>query len=804
MYQFKTAFRSLFRARVFSAINISGLALGMAVFLLIMQFVASEWGANRFHQNYARLYRVLSKEGDNAEYYLPPGYGPAASTLPGLESVVRMADGIGAGVIGYRANESDNRVFGEEAMIYVEGNFLEVFSFPLLSGKTDLRAPKTLALSATMARKLTGDVHALGKRVTISNQFGNTDYDVVAVFADAPESSDIRPEVLLSIHTLESPANRDGNDWADPNTLSNGFVTIYALLKPQSRSADVEKTLTDFARRSAPEASGTAIVLQPMKHLHLAPGFGYPYQTFGSLGLVTMLLGIALVILGIAWVNYINLSTAQALRRAREAGVRKVLGASQSQIAGQFLRETLVITLVSLVLALIIVRICQPLFNDFTGKTLSLSTLNQGWFWAMAGALILTGSFLSGSYIAFILGRFKPVNILKGQSQGVVKRSYVRNGLVVFQFAVSILFMVATITLFRQLDFMKSGSLGFRIDQHLVVQGPTVSSEDQAARNKTFKQQLAALPFVKQVAASNNIPGRGYNFSTVGITRLVPQAGDEKKNYSMFIADQNFFSVFDIPLIAGRFFTEQEADASWNNDRKVLLNEKAARSLGFEPASSAVGQRIRWGEAFEVIGVVKDYHHLSMHRPIEPVIYLGSVSYSFFTVRTEMKDLPKKIATIEQLYKNAFPGNPWSYTFADDAYDAQYKREQDLGKVFVASALIAIFIACLGLFGLAAFSAQQRVKEIGIRKVLGADVTDITRLLSQDFLRLVAVAILVAVPLAWWGLHKWLQDFAYRTDIEWWFFVVAGLAAIVIALATVGIHAIRAANGNPVQALRAE
>lgn len=805
MHSYKTAVRSLFRNKVFSAINICGLALGMAVFLLIMQFVASEWSANRFHQNYGEIYRLATEEKGNYNYYLPPGYGPIIKDrFPTAKSVLRIADGIGGGVISEQVNQGDARTFREEWMIYVEGSFLETFSFPLVSGTPSLKQPKTLALSASTARKLMGTTDAVGKTVLLSNQFGTTPYTVQAVFKDIPENSDIKANVLMSIHTLESPANRDGNDWADPNTLENGFVNIFLLVNKGTDEHALAKQLTTFARSSSPDQDETQVILQPLKHLHLAPGFNYPLQTYGSLGLVTMLLSIALLILIIAWVNYINLSTVQALKRAREAGVRKVLGASKAHVAAQFLRETFVVTIISFLLALLLTQLLQPLFNSFTGKSLSLASLSQGWFWLGVAALILAGTLLAGGYVAFVLSSFKPINILKGQSQGIVRGNLFRKGMVVFQFAVSIIFIVATIVLFRQLNFMKSGSLGFSTEQLLVISGPTVSSDDQAARNKTFKNQLAALPFVEKVAGSNNIPGRGYNFSTTGITRQSPSPGDEKKPYNMFIHDQHFFSVYSIPVIAGRTFTEQEADASWNNAPKVILNQKAAKELGFSPAESAVGRKIVWGKEYEVVGVVKDYHHLSMHKAIEPVIYLPSVSFSYFTVKTGSDNMPAKLAQIQQLYKTDFPGNPWEYFFADEAYNDQYKREQDLGKIFIAAALVAIFIACLGLFGLAAFTAQQRVREIGIRKVLGASVLDITQMLSTDFIRLVCIAILLAVPIAWWGMHRWLQDFAYRTEISWWFFAVAGLGAIAIAIMTISVQAVRAAMANPVHSLRSE
>jgi putative ABC transport system permease protein len=385
-----------------------------------------------------------------------------------------------------------------------------------------------------------------------------------------------------------------------------------------------------------------------------------------------------------------------------------------------------------------------------------------------------------------------------------MKSVMLRKGLVVFQFSISIVFIIATIILYKQLNFMQTGNLGMELNQLLVVQGPTVATEDQSERNYTFKNKLAALPFVEKVAGSNNVPGRGYNFSTQGITRPLASPGDEKKGYNMLIVDQNFFDTYGIAFKQGKAFSEQVAIRSWNNERQVVINERAAEALGFDAAEDVVGKKIKWGEEFEVMGVVKDYHHLSFRTAIEPIIYLPSVSYGNFTVKLKAENMQSKIATIEKLYRELFPGNPFDYFFADEAYDKQYEQEKALAGLFIVASIVAVLIACLGLFGLAAYAAQQRVKEIGVRKVLGASVPDIAKLLSIDFVRLMLVAIVIASPIAWWVMHNWLEGFPYRTMISWWVFVAAGLSAILIAIGTVGVLAVKAANSNPVQSLRSE
>ena len=804
---FKIAFRNLWRNKEFTAINLAGLALGIAVFLLIIQYVAFEWNANRYNKNYERLCRVNLQEKEGAaEYYLPPGFAqPVKQQIPAIENAVRVADRIGGGVLTYTGQtELQNKTFREDNMSYVEGNFLTVFSFPIIAGTPSLAEPKTLALSENVCIKFFGNTDAVGKTILVSNQFGNTPYTVKAVY-QIPETSDINPEVILSIHTLESAANRDGNDWADPNGTDAGMTNIYLQLKKDASISNTQKAIIDFLITINPDSKDDKIILQPFSELHLAPTFDYPLQTFGSLILVALFSAVAVLILLIGWVNYINLSTAQALNRAKEVGIRKVVGATKTQLAIQYLTETLLLTLAASAIAFLIVLLFQNKFNEFTGKQLSMQLLNVGWFWAIGIALIIVGSFLSGSYVALVLTSFNPISTIRGKLQTGLRGIALRKGLVVFQFTISIVFIIATVILYKQLQFMKTENLGMKLDQLLVIQGPTVSSDDQAAKNVSFKNSLAQLSFVKKQAASNNLPGIGFNFSANGIVNQnAPLKDDDKKSYAMFICDQNFLDTYGIQLLQGRSFTTEEAERSWNNIHSVIVNEKAAKALGFNPKENIIGQKIKWGAEYEIVGLIKDYHHLSLREVIQPTIYLGSVSYSFFTVQTEKNDMQSKISTIGKLFKSTFPENPFEYFFADEQYDKQYASEQKLGNIFIAAAAVAIFIACMGLFGLAAFSARQRIKEIGIRKVLGASILSITQLLSKDFIALVIIAFLIATPIGWFAMNKWLQDYAYRITISWWVFIVAGAVALFIALATVSFQAIKAAVANPVKSLRTE
>ena len=804
----KTAWRNLSNHKLFSLINVFGLALGIAVFVFIMQYVTTEWNTNRFNKNYNNLYRtnVLYKDG-NTGYLLPSGFAPIIkNNIAGVAATVRVAEGIGNGMITIASarDRQDITSFREDKMTYVDGGFLEVFTYPIIAGAPSLHEPQSAAVSEKVAQKYFGSENPIGKRVTVSNQFGNTPYTITALFEDVSEQSDIKANVLLSLHTLENPANRDGNDWADPNGTNAGFTSIYILLKEGVNAKRLGDQITQFVRSINPESKDDRVALQPFSEMHLAPSFNYPFQTYGSLLLVTVFSAIAFLILLIAWVNYINLSTAQSINRAKEAGLRKVLGARRSQLITQYLTETFIITVFAVIIALLLVNIFQPLFNDFTGKQFSLVSLNTGNAWIGGLAMIITGSVLAGSYVAFVLSSYKPIKTIRGKIESIGNAFSLRKGLVVFQFTISIVFIIAVVVVYNQLQYMKNEDLGMNLQQLLIIKGPTLASEDQAARNVAFKDQLAQLPFVEKISASNNVPGIGYNFSANGITGLNPQPDDDKKGYSMFIADERFFDTYGISFVQGRTFSNDDAEKSWNNSNKVIINQKAAEQLGFKKDENVIGKKILWGKPFEIIGLVKDYHHLSLRESIQPAIHLASVSYGFFTVRTSQQNIELKISTIKKLYNEQFQGNPFEYFFADELYDKQYTQEQKLGKIFIAAALVAGLIAGLGLFGLATFSAQQRIKEIGIRKVLGASVTQITALLSKDFVKLVIIAFIIASPIAGYAMNKWLQNFAYKINISWWIFLFAGIAAVLIALITVGFQAVQAAVANPVKSLRSE
>ncbi|WP_128545435.1 ABC transporter permease [Larkinella soli] len=804
----KIAFRNLWKNKAFTFINISGLALGLTTFLFILEFISFEYGVNRFHKNLPTLYRMLAQNREGATFeFLPPGVGPLTRQQFGeVARYCRTADVI-VGIVS-SGDPVRGKSFRENAITMADGSFFEMFSFPVVSGSANsLNQPFTVAISESVARKYFGGKPALGLSLTLTNQFGRKPYTVTAVYRDMPANSDFRYDMLFSLKTLENPANLNGNaDWAKLDNLESGFTQTYLQLREGADYLAFEQKLNAFKNKLRPETAGEPLRLQPLKNVHLASSLGDTFTTTGKLSFVYLLGGIGLLILAIAWFNYINLSTAGSLKRAREVGVRKAVGAGREQLIAQFLGESVLLNLFGLGLALLLVTSLQDAFNQFTGKPLSLGGLFQGGLWAVGVAGLVVSSLASGMYVAFVLSSFRPTQTLKGVFARSSRGVFLRQSLVVVQFSISVALIASTAVLYRQLQYMQNKDLGVKTDQLLVIQAPEVSIDETFQTRKTaFLQEFEQLAFVQEFCKTTSVPSRWYNFKASGITRPVPKPGEERKSYAIAGVDHRFVPTYGLKLAAGSNITEAMGNKPWDQVTQVMLNETAVRQLGFESTQQAVGKRIRWGRDYEVVGVLKDYHHQSVRQAIDPIIFYPQTNNaSYYTVRLTGDRMPEKVAQLEQLYKRQFPGNPFDFFFVDDNYNRLYQSERQSGTLFALASGLAILIACMGLFGLAAFMAEQRTKEIGVRKVLGASITSIAVLLSGDFLKLVAVAIVIASPLAWWLMNQWLQDFAYKVDLDWWVFALAGLAATLIALATVSFQSIRAALANPVKSLRSE
>jgi putative ABC transport system permease protein len=810
----KIALRHLAKNRGFALINALGLAVGMATVIFILQYLGFELGVNRFHANLPQMYRLLceSKEGGTHEYMYAAVAPAAKENLADVADYCRVANGIGNGIVGIApANGQPAKSFREDGMLFVEGNFFEFFSFPILEGSAQaLKEPFTVAISAQYAKKYFGKTSALNQVLMVSNQFHAKPYRVVVVFKDMPENSDLRGNLALSLETLRNPNNIVDNPWVSLDNWETQYSNAYLTLKPGSDYLATESKINQIYKGRQPKSDVT-LRLQPVTEMHLGPSLDYPYPTSGRLWFVYLLGGVAALILAIAWFNYINLSTVSSLKRAKEVGIRKVSGAGRGALVGQFLGESLLLNGLGFALALGLVSLVQPLFNELIGRNLSLGVLAENGFWAVGLGFLVIGTLLSGGYTAFAISAFPAVSVLKGTFSRSAKGAWVRKSLIVFQFGISILLMVGTLGLYHQLQFMLNKDLGMNPEQVLVIRGPEIGKDSTfAQRAQSFRQAIGGLAFVKNVSSTGAIPGSFFNFMANKITKLSnAKPGDETKTYSFIITDQQYLETFGIQLVAGNNFTPEMSEKGFNSGTTVI-NETAARSLGFANSTEAVGQKIRAEFSaqqileMEVIGVIKDYHHLSVQASIAPLVMIPQYNPGNFAIRLNTTQVQDKVTQLEKLFGSYFAGNPFDYFFVDENYNRQYQAERQFGEIFTIASVLAIFVACLGLFGLAAYTAEQRTKEIGIRKVLGANLGQLVGLLSQDFLKLVGIAFVIASPLAYYGLSKWLENFAYKTDLAWWVFALAGGGAAVLALATVSWQSIRAALANPVKSLRSE
>ncbi|WP_439558173.1 ABC transporter permease [Dyadobacter sp.] len=806
----KIAIRSLRKNRLFSIINVAGLGLGIAAFILIFEYVVFEKSVNQFHKNLPSLYRMFeSRPTGDVFVQMKPAVAPLIrKEFSEVKAYCRVAEGSANGVITIEG-QGKTEAFREDELAYADASFFTLFTFPLRYGnaQTALSETNTVALAASRARKYYGTENAVGKTLIMNNQFGRTLYTVTAVYEDMPENSDIRFDAILSLQTLANPANLNGNDWARLDSFEGSYITNFFQLHEKTDRAAFEEKVNALKQRLSPEDK-SRYLLQPLADIHLGSSMDDNYPTSGSLSFVYLLSGIAILILVIAWFNYINLSTAASLKRAKEVGVRKVVGAGRFQLVNQFLGESFLLNLLGFALGILLVSVLQPHFNEFTKKDFSLTALLHDPSWVLAALLLVSGAFLSGSYVAFSVTSLQPVQILKGAAAlklNAGKDSWLRKVLVVAQFSVSVILIIATLVLYNQLQYMQNKDLGFRPEQRLVINGPQIGDDKSIGTSSALlDNQIAALPYVKNYSHTGIVPGSYYSFNASGITRQGDKWDDSKKSFAMGIIDDHYVTVFKIPVVAGRNFTSREAELAWEKSGKLMVNEAAARQLGFASPQKAVGGIVSWGQPFEIVGVVKDYNHQGLQNAIDPIIFMPRKSGGRLVLQVSTANMQKQLKELESLYKAAFPGNPFEYYFVDQKYNEQYQTEKQYSQVFALASMLAIFIACLGLFGLASYMTEQRTKEIGVRKVLGASIAGILALVSKDFLRLVIVSILIACPVAGYLMKKWLQDFAYQTDIAWWMFAGAGGLVILIAVLTVGFQSLKAALMNPVQTLRNE
>ncbi len=806
------ALRNLRRQKGYAFINVAGLALGLTCCLLIFQYAAYETSFDTFNKKKDRIFRVAiesRQDGVDQGFGVTTGYifGPTmAQEVPGIARFTRVHPIYGDAVVSYQGNGAE-RTFLEVDVLFVDSTFLSMFDYSLVRGERTqaLRQPQMMLISERTARKYFGIDEPVGKTVTFTSSWAKGPYTVAGVFEDVPPTSHLRFEILLPMEDLLRTGRFDqgGLPWGWQNFLT------YFELEPAADAKAVEAAITEtyLKYRGEQSANGgltSRAFLEPLTDIHLN-GIGGPATVTGDRRTVYFFTVIGVITLLIAFVNYVNLATARAFDRAREVGVRKVVGAKRMQLVGQFLMESSVTNGMALVLAIGLSLFLLPVVNRVTGVEIPATFFTNGWFWGSFLSIFVAGALLSGLYPAFVLSSFRPAAVLKGKAGELGGRAVLRKGLVVVQFAASIALLSGTVIVYAQLGYIRDQDTGLDLEQVLVVEGPRVRSEgaDGRVEMTTLKQELRKIPAVREIGLSTTTPGRGFQFDQL-VYRETDDPSTTKTVRGTGI-DHEFGSVYGIELIAGEDFREGMAvrDGGY---RPVLVNEALVRTFDFASNEDAVGTNLVDGSGggFHIRGVVEDFQWSSAHTEVEEVLLYYEPENGNISMKVNTAGIEETIAAVEMAYRMVFPGNPFNYYFADAAFDEQYRADRRFATLFAGFAGIAIVIACLGLFGLAAFAAEQRTKEIGVRKVLGASVASIVGLLSMDFLKLVVFAFVLAVPVAFFAMQRWLENFAYRIEIGPGVFLLAGVASLLIALATVSYQAIRAAMADPVESLRYE
>jgi putative ABC transport system permease protein len=804
------AVRNLWRNKAISAIHVFGLAIGMATCLLILLFIRHELSYDRYNENSGRIVRVTFGGHMNGHEIkeanvMPPVAGTMKKDYPEVLEATRLQS------VGIHRISYGTKSFREDNLAFVDSNFFRVFTLPLIKGdaNTALVRPYTIVITRAVASKYFGNEDPIGKVLDFTDD--NHTLTVTGVIDGVPETSHFHFDCFASMASLPEAK--------EPSWMSSNYFTYLLLPEGYDRRKLQAKLPGMVEKYIGPQlqkgmgvslaqfrASGNEIgfALQRLTDIHLHSDFTNDISAPGDIRYIYILGAVAVFMLLIACINFMNLSTAGATKRAKEVGIRKVLGSLRGQLVGQFLVESLLLTVTAMIISLLLVWLSLPAFSRLAGHDLSLSWSTLPWVMPLLLLFTLLTGLLAGAYPAFFLSAFRPVAVLKGMFKGGRGSSGLRSSLVVFQFFISISLIIGTAVVYRQLSFIQHKKLGYVRDQVVVVQDMWALGDGQSF----FRQQLAQDPRVASVATSGYLPAG----NTYGNNFLVyaDNHSDKFANTLRYQVDDQYIPTMGMEMAAGRNFSR----AFGADSAAIVINETAVRNFGWATGtdmSPAIGHTItepnrdRPATTYHVIGVVRDFHFRSLREMITPLVMtLGGTENTSLIVRMKTKEAGGVLASLQKRWADQKARVPFSYSFMDDRFQDTYKAEQNIGRILGIFAGLTIFVACLGLFGLATFTAEQRTKEIGIRKVLGANTAGIVALLSKDFLRLVALAFGIAAPLAWWMMNKWLQDFAYRVTIGWWIFAIAALLAILITMVTVSFRAIRAANANPIKSLRSE
>lgn len=809
---FKIAWRNLSKRPGYSLLNIMGLAIGISCCLLIFQYVGHERSYDNFEPDRNRIvrlgldsYQQSKLSWQSATVY--PAFGPTMKRdFPEVEDFCRLYD---ANLL--LSNEAKHVRFSELKGYYADPSVLDMFHVQLIEGnaKTALDAPDKLLLSQTMARKYFGSEEALGKTLLLREPGFTRTFEITGVFKDFPSNSHLIINHLASYSTLAS-INRFYGDTSNQTETSWGWYDFYTYLKlkPGSDLKKLEQKFPAFCDRhiNSIESFKKAgirceIYSMPLENIHLYSNINQEAEVNGNGKSVSFLFLIGFFIMGIAWINYINLATARSVERAREVGIRKVMGAMRWDLVSQFLLESFLLNLASLIIACGAVTLLTPAFNQLIGREAGSGFSLPGLYWKIFALIFVLGTLLSGIYPAFVISGYQPVRVLKGLFKNSSGGLSLRKGLIVIQFATSVVLIAGTIIVYEQVSYMRKQQLGVNINQTLILDG-AASPLDSLYQSsfQPFKSSLLGLPGVKNVTASSSVMGKEI-YWTNGVRRF---SKPEMGAVTLYIlgVDYDFVPSFEMKMLAGRNFSKDFP----TDEHAILLNETGMRQMGIESPEQALNEKLIWRtDTCSIIGVVKDFHQQGLRKSIDPqMIVFQRNARAIYSIKLSSADMTGSVQTIKSQWDKYFPNDPFNYYFLDEVYDQQYRADRLYGKVFTLFSFLAILIACFGLLGLSAYNILQRTKEIGIRKVMGASVSNVLLILSREFIVLVGIAFLLAVPITWLIMNRWLQDFAYRISIHWWVFGIAGILAILIAVITISFQAIRAALANPVKALRSE
>jgi putative ABC transport system permease protein len=809
------AVRNLTKRKSYAVLNILGLAIGMACCLLLFQYVAYEKSYDNISPLADRIYRVRldSWQEGKLAWQAATSYPITGPNLkkdyPEIEDFCRLHD---AELL--LSNDAQQVKFAETKGYHADPSAIKLFGLQLLEGNAAdaLTGPDKILLSESMAKKYFSTQNAIGKILTVRNTGNLQHYQVTGVFKDYPGNSHLTIDYLVSYATLSKIWRANGDTTNAPETLWGWYdFYTYVLLKPGTDAKALEKKMPDFCWRYYPDLNWAKmnkahdeIHFIPLRDIHLYSNYYQEAELNGNGRAVSFLFMIAFFIIAIAWINYINLATARSVERAKEVGVRKVMGALRNSLIKQFLLESFILNFTSLLLAIIIVLISSGAFNRLTGHAhQNLFTIPANYL-LLFFAIFITGTFLSGIYPAFVLSGYQPVAVLKGAFKNTAGGLLLRKTLMIVQFATSVILIAGTMIVYQQVQFMRSKNPGFNLQQTLVINGANAIT-DSVQKNlfEPFKNELMQLPGVKNITASSGVMGKEIYWSN-DVKRWGAN-GTSDKTFTLyhFGFDYEFVPAYNIKLRAGRNFSKQFG----TDHHSAILNETAVKLFGFANAAAAINQKIvdAGKDTLNIIGVLADFHHLGLQKTIEPQLFLlKENAREYYSVKIASSNMHQSVASVNKIWNKYFPDDPFNYFFLDDFYNKQYHSESTFGNVFALFASLAILIACFGLLGLSAYNILQRTREIGIRKVLGASVAEMLYLLSKDFIKLVLIAFVLAVPITWWVMYNWLQDFAYRIAIGWWVFAIAGLTALLVAIITVSFQSVKAATMNPIDSLRTE